>query len=183
MGTHPIFESDFDCLTASQMLRLASRIRRKTVRWASSSSEDFVDTKSFRSDVKQVHLFDPMLNYDDFFGVLDKIKWQDLAINRMQYGHHESVRDPYMAQYLLVTCFTRLGMQFGRSCGHARWSDTVCDDVEIDKLHCTGRCRPMRRVCATGPGRKAAQGQYQSRFGYYPSSCRARARHSQRAVG
>ena len=97
------------------MLRLASKIPRRTVRWASTSNEDFDDTKSFRSDVKQVHLFDPMLNYDDFFGVLEKIKWQDLAINRMQYGHHESVRDPYMTQYLL-----------GNRCG--------IDIIDIDKV-------------------------------------------------
>ena len=103
------------------MLRF-NRLRPLTsrIRFASSNSEieDLTKSnKSFRSDVKQVHHFDTMLNYDDFFGVLDKVSWQDLAINRflkkikwifktnfrMQYGHHETVRDPYMAQYLLGT--------------------------------------------------------------------------------
>ena len=68
-------------LRLNRLRPLASRIR-----FASSNSEieDLTKSnKSFRSDVKQVHHFDTMLNYDDFFGVLDKVSWQDLAINRL----------------------------------------------------------------------------------------------------
>merc|ERR1712130_767139 len=43
MGTHPIFESDFDCLTALKMLRSGS------IKTAARQASQYVDLSSWRS--------------------------------------------------------------------------------------------------------------------------------------
>ena len=44
--------------------------------------------------------FDQLLQIDDYFGLMDRIKWQDLAEARMQYGHHVTMRNPWFTPFL-----------------------------------------------------------------------------------
>ena len=46
--------------------------------------------------------FDQLLKIDDYFGLIDRIKWQDLAEARMQYGHHTSMRNPWFTPFLFA---------------------------------------------------------------------------------
>ena len=46
-----------------------------------------------------------MLDYEDFFGVFDRLRWYDMAKVRMHFGHHKTVREPLMHDYLYGTRF------------------------------------------------------------------------------
>merc|ERR1712168_1005316 len=101
MGTHPIFESDFDCLTemlSSRVLWLQAAVAKRSVTNLTKLSSQ---EKVLRNRFSDSEVFEPFLNYDDIFNLVDSITWQDLAKRKMQFGHHVQVRDPYMAKYIL----------------------------------------------------------------------------------
>merc|ERR1712156_585597 len=103
MGTHPIFESDFDCLTEMSLSsRIFSLQRAVSKRSAVTNLTKLAQQdKIIKNRFSDSELFEPFLNHDDIFNLVDNITWQDLAKRKMHFGHHVNVRDPYMAKYIL----------------------------------------------------------------------------------
>ena len=85
-------------MLSSRIFWLQSAVAKRSVTNLTklSSQEKIVRNRFSDSEV-----FEPFLNYDDIFNLVDSITWQDLAKRKMQFGHHVQVRDPYMAKYIL----------------------------------------------------------------------------------
>jgi len=85
-------------MLSSRILWLQSAVAKRSVTNLSKlASQD----KIVRNRFSDSEVFEPFLNYDDIFNLVDSITWQDLAKRKMQFGHHVQVRDPYMAKYIL----------------------------------------------------------------------------------
>ena len=85
-------------MLSSRVLWLQAAVAKRSVTNLTKLSSQ---EKVLRNRFSDSEVFEPFLNYDDIFNLVDSITWQDLAKRKMQFGHHVQVRDPYMAKYIL----------------------------------------------------------------------------------
>ena len=85
-------------MLSSRILWLQSAVAKRSV---TNLTKLASQEKIVRNRFSDSEVFEPFLNYDDIFNLVDSITWQDLAKRKMQFGHHVQVRDPYMAKYIL----------------------------------------------------------------------------------
>ena len=85
-------------MLSSRIFRLQTAVAKRSVTKLTTLAKE---NKILRNQFGDSEVFEPFLNYDDIFNLVDSISWQDLAKRKMHFGHHVNVRDPYMAKYIL----------------------------------------------------------------------------------